>query len=41
LTSTPDPSLTPWASLLLDAFVLDAFVLEASVPDTVPNEPST
>jgi hypothetical protein len=31
LTSTPDPSLTPWASLLLDAMVLDA----------VPNESST
>jgi len=36
LTSTPDPSLTPWASLLLDAVVLEALVLDA-----VPNESST
>jgi hypothetical protein len=30
LTSTPDPSLTPWASLLLDAMVLDAVSNESS-----------
>jgi len=36
LTSTPDPSLTPWASLLLDALLLDAVLLDA-----VPNESST